>query len=95
MFRNKIKADKFDDWVAVFETSTDVEAQMVRNYLLDKDVECQILSKRDSAYNLNVGEMALVYLYVPKVKEEKAKELLDEWNNGSVEIDEYTVEDDD
>lgn len=88
MFQNKIKADEFDDWIVIYQTSTDVDVQMVKNYLEDKGIECQILSKRDSAYNLNVGEMALIYLYVPKVKEQKARDLIEEWNDGSVEISE-------
>lgn len=87
MLTPKIEPNSFSDWKLVYQTSTDVDAQMVKNYLLDKEIECQILSKRDSAYNLNVGEMALVYLYVPNNQFDAAQNAINEWENGTIELD--------
>ncbi|MEO1021348.1 MAG: DUF2007 domain-containing protein [Bacteroidota bacterium] len=65
-----------DDWVCVFETGSDIEANMAKSYLNNLQIPSNILSKRDSAYSLNVGDMALIFLYVPNEYEKKAREAL-------------------
>lgn len=87
MFR-EIKPDPIENWVCVYETGTQYDAEMVQNYFNDQEIESQILSKRDSAYNLNIGQMAMVYLYVPADQAEKAQKALDDWKNGILEINE-------
>lgn len=72
------KPDKVDNWACVLEGSTEIEIRMARNYLSNLKIPSNILSKRDSAYNLNVGEMALVYLYVPVEYEEQARKALED-----------------
>jgi len=61
------------------ERSTELEVEMAKNYLSNLQIPSNILSKRDSAYSLTVGEMAIVYLYVPDEYEEEAREALREW----------------
>ncbi len=61
------------------ERSTEFEIEMAKNYLSNLKIPSNILSKRDSAHSLTVGEMALVYLYVPEEYEEKARQALGEW----------------
>lgn len=70
--------EEIENWVCVLEGSTEHEVAMAQNYLSNMDIPSNILSKRDSAYSLNVGEMALVYLYVPRDYAEEAREALDE-----------------
>lgn len=70
------KPDDIDNWVCVLEGSTNLEIEMAKNYLNNMEIPSNILSKRDSAYSLNVGEMALVYLYVPLDYEKEAREAL-------------------
>lgn len=72
------KPEDIDNWVCVMEGNTDHAVRMAQNYLSNLDIPSNILSKRDSAYSLNVGEMALVYLYVPKEHEEEARAALAE-----------------
>ena len=60
---------------------------MVKSYFADQDIHCQILSKRDSAYNMNVGQMSMVYVYVPGELESAAEKALDDWENGILNID--------
>jgi len=60
------------------ERGTEYEVEIAKNYLADLDIPSNILSKRDSAISVNVGEMALVYLYVPNEYEEEAREALEE-----------------
>ncbi len=70
------------------ERSTDLEVEMAKNYLSNLQIPSNILSKRDSAYSLNVGEMAIVYLYVPDEYEEEARQALKEWESAEESGDE-------
>jgi hypothetical protein len=87
MFK-EFNPDDIAGWVCVYETGTEYDAEMVKNYFADQDIESQILSKRDSSYNLNIGQMSMVYLYVPGSLEEKAQKALDDWKNGVLDINE-------
>lgn len=60
------------------ERSTELEIVPVQNYLSNLDIPSNILTKRDSAFNLSVGDLALVYLYVPKEYEEEARQAIEE-----------------
>lgn len=77
--------NKFEDWVCVLERGTEYEIQMAQNYLSNLDIPSNVLSKRDSSYNLNIGEMSMVYLYVPKDFEEEAREVLAELEHSESE----------
>lgn len=72
------ESNDIEDWVCVMEAGTEYEIELAKNYLTDHNIPANILSKRDSAYSLNVGEMALVYLYVPREFEEEARKALEE-----------------
>ena len=72
------KPNEIDNWVCVLEGSTDYEIELARNYLSNLKIPSNILSKRDSAYSLFVGDMALIYLYVPTGFEKKARTALAE-----------------
>ncbi|MCH2450305.1 MAG: DUF2007 domain-containing protein [Gracilimonas sp.] len=75
-FSDAPKPNDIDNWVCVLEANTDLEVEMAKNYLSNFKIPSNILSKRDSAYSLNIGEMAMVYLYVPKEFEKKARKAL-------------------
>ena len=60
---------------------------MARNYLSNLKIPSNILSKRDTAYSLTVGDMALIYLYVPIEFEKKARKALEELENSEFEDD--------
>jgi len=72
------EANEIEDWVCVFERGTEYEVESAKNYLSNMNIPAQILSKRDSSFSLNVGETALVYLYVPKDYERQAREAIKE-----------------
>ncbi len=65
-----------DNWVCVLEGSVDYEMNLAKNYLSNLKIPSNILSKRDSGFSLNVGDMALIYLYVPVEFEKKARKAL-------------------
>lgn len=73
------KPSNIKDWACVMQRGTEYEVEMAKNYLADCDIPSNILSKRDSAYNFNIGDMAFVYLYVPQEFEQEAREVLAEW----------------
>jgi hypothetical protein len=73
--------NKIENWVCVLERGTEYEVQLAKNYLANHNIPSNILSKRDSSYSLNFGEMSMVYLYVPKEFEEKAKKALQKLND--------------
>lgn len=91
---NGPKAENIDNWECVLERSTDIEVEMAKNYLSSLNIPSNILSKRDSAYSLTVGEMALVYLYVPKEYADEAREALKDWDYAEDEDPESEGDDD-
>lgn len=77
--------NKFDNWVCILEKGTEYEVQLAKNYLSSLKIPSNVLSKRDSSYSLNIGEMSMVYLYVPKEFEKKARKALAELDESEPE----------
>lgn len=69
-----------ENWVCVLEGGTEYEIEMAKNYLSDHDIPASILSKRDSSFSVNFGEMGMVYLYVPNEYEDEARDTLSEFD---------------
>lgn len=69
---------KYEDWVSVFRTSTDYEADLVRDRLDDGGIPAVVLTQRDHAFNLTVGDLASVHVMVPPEQSEDAVSLLEE-----------------
>lgn len=61
------------------EGGTEYEVEIAKNYLSDQDIPASILSKRDSSFSVNYGEMGMVYLYVPREYEEEARQAINEF----------------
>lgn len=80
MFRDPTP-NKIDNWVCILERGTEYEVELARSYLTNLMIPSNILSKRDSSYSLNFGEMSMVYLYVPVEFEKKARAALEELEN--------------
>lgn len=77
--------NKFENWVCVLERGTEYEVALAKNYLSSLKIPSNILSKRDSSYSLNIGEMSMVYLYVPVEFEKRAKKALKAMEEGTGE----------
>lgn len=73
--------DSIANWVCILERGTEYEVVLAKNYLSHLKIPSNILSKRDSSYNLNIGETSMVYLYVPKEFEKRARLALDDLEN--------------
>lgn len=79
MFRGS-KPNEINNWVCVLEKGTEYEVELAKSYLASLKIPSNILSKRDSSYSLNIGEMSMVYLYVPADFEKKARKALQALN---------------
>jgi len=63
-----------DNWVPVYSSSQLYEAEMVKNFLADNDIEGVIMNKQDSVYMFGDIEV-----YVPTNEALKAKHLIIEF----------------
>jgi hypothetical protein len=69
---------KHEDWVSIFRSSTDYEADLVRDRLDDRGIPAVVLTQRDHAFNLTVGDLASVHVMVPPEQADDAVALLEE-----------------
>jgi hypothetical protein len=90
---NDPKPNSVDNWVCVLERGTEYEVELAKSYLASLKIPSNILSKRDSSYSLNIGEMSMVYLYVPKEFEKKARKVLTELDEAEQENESEESED--
>jgi hypothetical protein len=67
----------YENWTSIFRTGTDYEADLVRDRLDDSDIPAVVLTQRDHAFNLNVGDLADVHVMVPPDYVDQAIQLLE------------------
>lgn len=84
MFGNDPKASNIKDWTCVFETGQNFEAEMMHNFLTDRDIRAEILSKKDRAYSVNHSQLSMVYVYVPDEQAEAARNAIKEFEQGEL-----------
>lgn len=80
MFKDP-KPDQVPNWTCVAQHGDPMFIEMLKGFLASQKIPAQVLSKRDSAYSLNIGLMAQVFLYVPDEFLEKAKRLVEDFIN--------------
>lgn len=71
-----MNTDTYEGWVVVFESGTDYEADLVRDRLDDAGIPAVVLTQRDHAFNLTIGDMAQVHVLTPRAYVEAAAQLL-------------------
>lgn len=71
-------ARTYQDWVAVHSSSTDYEADLVRDRLDAAGVDAVVLTQRDHAFNLNVGQLAPVHVMVRPEDLARARQIIAE-----------------
>ena len=69
---------RYEGWVSAFSSSTDFEADLVRDRLDEAGVSAVVLTQRDHSFNLNVGDLSPVHVMVPPDHAERAAEVLAE-----------------
>lgn len=72
--------NKINNWICLLERGTEYEVQLIKSYLDNLQIPSNVLSKRDSSFTQNFGELSMVYLYVPKEFEKSARKALDALN---------------
>lgn len=65
-----------DDWKVVFKTGIEYEAGLVCERLRAAEIPAVIMNQRDSAYNLNFGDLAQIKVMVPLYRYQDAANLL-------------------
>lgn len=68
----------YQGWTTVFTSSTDYEADLVRDRLDASGLKAVVLTKRDHMFNLTVGDFARVYVLVPPEEVDAARAILAE-----------------
>ena len=81
----------YENWIVIFKTGTDYEADMVRDRLDDAGVPAVVLTQRDHAFNLNVGDLAPVNVLVPPDRADDATEILNSEPLTDAELDEAAM----
>lgn len=66
----------YEGWVVIFKTGTDYEADIVRDRLDDAGLSAVVLTQRDHAFNLTLGDLAKVNVLVPPAQVDEAREIL-------------------
>ena len=84
-------AQKYEDWISVFSCGTDFEADLVRDRLGEADIPAVVLTQRDHAFNLNVGDMAAVHVMVPPEHEAEARGVIEQAPLTDAELDEAAM----
>jgi len=79
-------------WSAVYVAGTDYEADLVCLRLRDNGIRAVVLNQRDHAWNLTLGYLAKVRVFVPEEEAELAAALLQE--GGAQELDRAAAMDD-
>lgn len=84
----------YQGWVSVFRTGTDYEADIVRDRLDDAGIPAVVLTQRDHAFNLTVGDLASVNVMVPPERVDEAAALLDAHPMSDSELNEAAMSSD-
>ncbi|MEX0680593.1 MAG: hypothetical protein WD097_04355 [Balneolales bacterium] len=95
MFNKKVRPDNIDNWICIYETSNETEARLVEAFIRNLGMECELLSKKDSAYSVNFGDLSALFIYVPHDKAEEAKKSLKQWKEGKIKFKGTDVSTDD
>lgn len=83
---------KYQDWVTVFTSGTDYEADIVRDRLDDSGIPAVVLTQRDHAFNLNVSDLATTRVLVPPDRAEEAVPLIEEDLISDEELEEAAMQ---
>lgn len=81
----------YEDWIAALQTNTDFEADLVRDRLDDAGIPAVVLTQRDHAFNLNVGDLSPVHVMVPPDRIEEARHVIADVSFTDEELEEAAM----
>ncbi len=79
------------DWVLIYETNTEINAEFIKQNLENNGIPTNILSQVDSTRQFTIGYLAIVKIYVLREDMYKASELINEIDSGHFTIKENDV----
>jgi hypothetical protein len=72
-----------DGWAEVYTTTSEVEAQLLRDDLRAQGIDAQVLSQRDIMFSVEMGELSIVRLLVPVWTYAEAAEAMAAYSEGT------------
>ncbi len=81
----------YEGWISVFTSGTDFEADLVRDRLDDAGIAAVVLTQRDHAFNLTMGDLAPVHVMVQPENEAAAREVVAEAPVSEAELTEAAL----
>lgn len=73
-------------WAQVYTTTSEFEAQLVRDNLLAEGVDARIYSQKDRIFSVDLGELSIVRLLVPAWAYDRASEVIRDHMDRSGEV---------
>lgn len=72
------KAVLIEQWAQVYSTTSELEAQLLRENLRADGMDAQVYSQKDMMFNVDLGELSIVRLLVPVWEYEQALRIIHE-----------------
>lgn len=88
MFDHEPSPHEVENWECILSTNKSFEAEMLKNYLMDHEIPCHILSKKDSSYVVDFSSLSMVFVYVPVDFAEQAKALMADLDSQVEDVEE-------
>jgi hypothetical protein len=63
-------------WAQIYSTTSEFEAQLLRDNLQAEDMEARIFSQKDNMLSVDLGELSIVRILVPAWEYERAAEII-------------------
>lgn len=63
-------------WAQVYSTTTEMEAQLLRDNLRAEGIDAQVYSQRDRIFSVDIGELSIVRILAPVWEYEAARDLI-------------------
>ena len=70
------------EWIEVFTTTDDIEAEIIKALLESGRIRVKIKSLKVTPYPVNVGKMGEIHILVRKIDEDMAREVINRENSG-------------
>ena len=73
-------------WAQIYSTTSEFEAQLLRENLLAEGIETRVFSQKDNMLSVDLGELSIVRLLVPVWEYEQAQELISQHMDARGEV---------
>ncbi len=81
----------YEGWSVAFKTGHEYEADLVRDRLDDAGIPAVVLTQRDHAFNLTMGDLASVNVMVPPEHLEEARQIIESAEPSDAEMNDAAM----